>query len=46
MAKVEIEDPVELKRQKVDDRGRVYVGTAYSGQRVRIAVELLDDEDE
>lgn len=44
MATVTIEDPDEHKTGKVDDRGRVYVGTDYVGKRVRVVVEVEDDD--
>lgn len=45
MAEVTITDPDEVKSgAKVDDRGRVYVGTEYSGRHVRVVVETENDE--
>lgn len=40
MAEVTVTDPDEHESgKKVDDRGRVYVGTEYAGEYVRIIVE-------
>jgi hypothetical protein len=45
MAEVTFDDPETYRDNvPVDDRGRVVIGKEHSGKRVRIAVEVLDDE--
>lgn len=46
MEPVEIE-PTDVRTGPVDDRGRVSVGTEYSGESVRVAViETVDADDD
>lgn len=43
MTEVTVTDPDEVQTaKKVDDRGRVYVGTDYSGKRVRVVMEVME----
>lgn len=45
MAEISMIDPdVYRESVPVDDRGRVVVGKALSGKKVRISVEVVDDE--
>lgn len=44
MAELKIDD-VELHETKnVDSNGRVYLGNAYANTKVKVTVELLDNE--
>jgi len=45
MAEITIDDPDEYRSKvPVDDRGRVVVGKAYSGENVNVAIEIVDDD--
>ena len=44
MGEITITNPEIYTEKKVDAQGRVYVGTEWKGQRVRIAIEEIDDQ--
>lgn len=45
MASVTVDDPaIHKKNMKVDDRGRVYVGTELAGERVTVTIEVENNE--
>jgi len=37
-------DPDEVRELKADSRGRINLGKDHAGQRVRVAVEYLDEQ--
>ena len=40
------EYPEEIKELKADNRGRVNLGTDYADKEVRVAILVVEDEDE
>ncbi|XGI82809.1 hypothetical protein ACEU6E_05855 [Halorutilales archaeon Cl-col2-1] len=46
MVKVEVENPDLHAERKVDDRGRVYIGKDFSGKKVRVILESVEEVDE
>ncbi|MFC6963930.1 hypothetical protein ACFQL7_21040 [Halocatena marina] len=45
-SKIVIEDPDYVMNKKIDANGRLYIGQEWQNTRVRIAFEVLDDEEE
>lgn len=49
MATVTIDNPERMDSKKVDGSGKVYLGNAWAGKRVRFVIEdveeIEDDED-
>ena len=45
MARVTIDDPEEVSKKTVDKSGRVYLGRDYAGEDIRIAFEVVDDDE-
>lgn len=44
MSEYTISDPELVEKKGVDSDGRVYLGKDFKNKRVRIAVEILDEE--
>ena len=44
MSQVTIDNPEMHAKKAVDSNGRVYLGNDYVGKRVRVTIEVLDDE--
>ena len=43
---IKIEDVTEVRNRKISANGQIYVGNEYAGERVQIAVKVLDDDQE
>ena len=39
-----VDDPELVEKMTVDKQGRLYLGKDYKGKRVRVCLEVLDDE--
>lgn len=46
MAEIKIEDPEVHKHAKVDQQGRVFIGSDYAGDRVTVTVEVNEKAEE
>lgn len=46
MSQVTIENPLYHQEKTVDGQGRLYIGQAHAGERVRVTVERVGDDDE
>ncbi|MDY6776443.1 MAG: hypothetical protein SV253_10315 [Halobacteria archaeon] len=46
MAEVRIQNPDIHEEKTADGKGRVYLGKDYENRKVRIVVEVVDDEPE
>lgn len=45
MATATIDDPELVEKKNVDKQGRVYLTSSLAGKRVRVAVEVLDEDE-
>lgn len=46
MATVTIENPERMDAKKVDQSGKVYLGNAWAGKRVRFVIEDVEEIDD
>lgn len=45
MAEVKINDPVRMDAKKVDGSGKMYVGNAWAGKKVKFVIEDVEEID-